>query len=89
MTATFSSLTTLTTNFTRENEGQERGRRMLRGGPTNILLLSVISELVDKLVELELLLFKLENLRLEVINETRDEHTFNMRRSTLAPMSIS
>ena len=52
---------------------------MLRGGPTNILLLSVIPEFVDKLVELKLLLFKLENLRLEVINEARDEHTFNMR----------
>ena len=54
---------------------------MLRGGPTNVLLLSVIpdSEFVDMLVELELLLFKLENLLLEVINETRDEHTFNMR----------
>ena len=32
-----------------------------------------------KLVELKLLLFKLENLRLEVINEARDERTFNMR----------
>ena len=78
----FSSLTTffsLTTNFARGNEGQEGGRRMLRGGPTNILLLSVIPEFVDKHVELELVLFKLENLRLEVINEARDEHTFNMR----------
>ena len=70
LTATFSSLTT---NFTRGNEGQERGRGMLRGGPTNILLRSEIPEFVDKLVELKLLPFKLENLALEVINETRDE----------------